>query len=542
MPASILSATIVRAITETNGQVTLSLSDVPSTATEMTIVVSGVEGYEAASVTTQVVAFATVDLEIALTQLEDSPPDTTITGGPSGTITENSATFTYTGSDDITPPASLVYATYMQGHDSGWSSFSSATTRSYSNLPNGSYTFQVKARDQAGSEDSSPATRSFTVNYTAPNNPPDTTITGGPSGTITENSATFTYTGSDDITPPASLVYATYMQGHDSGWSSFSSATTRSYSNLPNGSYTFQVKARDQAGSEDSSPATRSFTVNYTAPNNPPDTTITGGPSGTITENSATFTYTGSDDITPPASLVYATYMQGHDSGWSSFSSATTRSYSNLPNGSYTFQVKARDQAGSEDSSPATRSFTVNYTAPLVFDFDTDNQGWRRAGFYDDGSLDQIAGYFTNVLVGWTNGIIYIGSSNLTLPPSPSGGEYIHWDFNSPDLSNDVLWNEASSFSYEISGESMTDYSGDEIYVQTVLHVRKPDLTESYFTDGQFHPIALGSNAGWTTHNLSISSFLMPVGTVILNINFRIFFRPSSSIGGHIMLDNVIPN
>ena len=309
---------------------------------------------------------ATRSFTVNYTAPDTTPPDTTITGGPSGTITTNSATFTYTGSDLVTPVSSLVYATYLQGYDSGWSGFSSSTSKTYNNLPNGPYTFQVKAKDQADNEDLSPATRSFTVNYTAPDTtPPDTTITGGPSGTITTNSATFTYTGSDLVTPVSSLVYATYLQGYDSGWSGFSSSTSKTYNNLPNGPYTFQVKAKDQADNEDLSPATRSFTVNYTAPDTtPPDTTITGGPSGTITTNSATFTYTGSDLVTPVSSLVYATYLQGYDSGWSGFSSSTSKTYNNLPNGPYTFQVKAKDQAGNEDSTPSTRSFTVNYMTP----------------------------------------------------------------------------------------------------------------------------------------------------------------------------------
>jgi hypothetical protein len=293
-------------------------------------------------------------------------PDTIITGGPSGTIGYNNPTFTFTGTDNVTSTANLMYATYLQGYDSGWSAFSASTSKTYNNLPNGPYTFQVKAKDQAGNVDPTPATRSFT--YNPPDTtPPDTTITGGPSGTITTNSATFTYTGSDLVTPVSSLVYATYLQGYDSGWSSFSSSTSKTYNNLPNGPYTFQVKAKDQAGNEDLSPTTRSFTVDYTAPDTtPPDTTITGGPSGTITTNSATFTFTGSDNFTPTASLVYATYLLGYDSGWSSFGSSTTKSYSNLPNGSYTFQVKAKDQAGNEDPTPATQSFTVSTQGTIV--------------------------------------------------------------------------------------------------------------------------------------------------------------------------------
>jgi hypothetical protein len=190
-------------------------------------------------------------------------------------------------------------------------------------------------------------------------------------------------------------------------------------------------------------------------------------------------------------------------------------------------------------------SHTVNQQPPpvgLIFNFNSDNQGWSRAGFYDDGGITPIEGYFSDLPVGWTNGIIYIGSSNLTLPPSPTSNTWIHWDFNSPDLSNDVLWNGASSFSYDISGQSMTGYTGGEIYFQTVLRVRKPDLTVGYFTDNYNpFPLSFGSQAGWTTHTVNVSAFGMPVGAVIININIRIFFKAQSFIGGYIMLDNVIP-
>ena len=150
--------------TDSAGIVTLTLTGVPAEATNVTVEVSGVSGFGPATATTEVVAFATVNLEIAL---RDGPPDTTITEGPSGTITANSATFIYMGTDDVTPAEGLVYATYLQGYDSGWSSFNAATSRSYSNLPDGTYTFQVIARDQAGNEDPSPATQTFEVNYTA---------------------------------------------------------------------------------------------------------------------------------------------------------------------------------------------------------------------------------------------------------------------------------------------------------------------------------------------------------------------------------------
>ena len=92
----------------------------------------------------------------------------------------------------------------------------------------------------------------------------------------------------------------------------------------------------------------------------PPETTITGGPSGTINYNDITFTWTGSDDITPTAQLMYSYILEGYDTSWSAWTSSTSKTYSDLPNGVYTFRVKARDLVGNEDPTPAERSFTVS--------------------------------------------------------------------------------------------------------------------------------------------------------------------------------------
>ena len=112
-------------------------------------------------------------LNTTTTVLDQEPPNTSITFGPAGTITVSSATFTWTGSDNATPPENLVYAYRLNPIEASFSAFGSARMKSYTNLPNGNYTFYVKAKDLAGNEDQTPDTRNFTVN----NNSPDITIT-----------------------------------------------------------------------------------------------------------------------------------------------------------------------------------------------------------------------------------------------------------------------------------------------------------------------------------------------------------------------------
>ena len=102
----------------------------------------------------------------SLAEIETIPPETTITGGPSGTITQTSVTFTFAGTDNVTTVANLIYATRLDPLEPSFSAFNSPPNRSYSDLAPGHYTFYVKARDEAGNEDPTPASQGFTVSLT----------------------------------------------------------------------------------------------------------------------------------------------------------------------------------------------------------------------------------------------------------------------------------------------------------------------------------------------------------------------------------------
>ncbi|MGB8707331.1 MAG: triple tyrosine motif-containing protein [Dehalococcoidia bacterium] len=101
----------------------------------------------------------------------------------------------------------------------------------------------------------------------------------------------------------------------------------------------------------------------------PPDTTtpqtvITVAPAAAISSNKVTFEWTGSDDRTPTNKLTYSYYLEGHDSGYSSFTADTSKTYTNLPNGTYTFYVKSHDEADNVDLTPASVKFTVATPKP----------------------------------------------------------------------------------------------------------------------------------------------------------------------------------
>ncbi|MBT8363237.1 MAG: hypothetical protein KJP23_00930, partial [Deltaproteobacteria bacterium] len=92
-----------------------------------------------------------------------------------------------------------------------------------------------------------------------------------------------------------------------------------------------------------------------------PDTFMTDGPSGTIKYRNVTFTFTGSDDVTETSRLSYSYKLEGYQNSWTSYASSTSANYTRLASGTYTFFVRAKDEAGNVDSSPASRTFTVDY-------------------------------------------------------------------------------------------------------------------------------------------------------------------------------------
>src|SRR5207249_3858017 len=122
----------------------------------------------------------------------------------------------------------------------------------------------------------------------------------------------------------------------------------------PNKEQMLRVFATRARGDGLTSPATE---ATVTHDDIPPDTFITGGPSGTINATTATFTFTATE--------AGSTFLCQLDGG--GFAACTSpKSYTGLTPDLHTFGVKAHDQAGNEDPTPAERSFTPDTTRPTV--------------------------------------------------------------------------------------------------------------------------------------------------------------------------------
>ena len=93
--------------------------------------------------------------------VDNTPPDTQITDGPSGPINVAEVTFSFTGTDTLTSRENLRFAWRLDG--TAWSEFSAAATATFAALAPGPHLFEVTSRDLAGNEDPTPAQASFTV-------------------------------------------------------------------------------------------------------------------------------------------------------------------------------------------------------------------------------------------------------------------------------------------------------------------------------------------------------------------------------------------
>lgn len=94
------------------------------------------------------------DLQVFIRNIELAVVDSVIYhGGADHEISLNSLPFKYNqlhfeyAANEFENPESVEYATLMEGHEDTWSPWQSKTSRDFSNLPRGSYTFRVKAKN-----------------------------------------------------------------------------------------------------------------------------------------------------------------------------------------------------------------------------------------------------------------------------------------------------------------------------------------------------------------------------------------------------------
>lgn len=104
--------------------------------------------------------------------------------------------------------------------------------------------------------------------------------------------------------------------------------------------------------------------VAYSSDAYAPTASLVSVPPGVSEDSSVSFSWEGEDDRTLAGNLVYQYKLDGVDSGWSGWTSDTSKSY-DLANGAYTFWVQAKDEGENVNQAPANYKFVVD-AAPKV--------------------------------------------------------------------------------------------------------------------------------------------------------------------------------
>ena len=257
----------------------------------------------------------------------DPPPVPTITSSPSSITKSTNATFEFTDADVV---ASLECS--LDG-----SAFTSCSSPAgYTKLADGSHTFQVRAVD---GDPSGTASVTWQVD-TVP--PPAPRITATPA--VISNDSTPAFEFVDD---EAGVTFDCRLTS-----GAFPPCTSpKTYPPLPDGSYTFFVKAVDAADNESDS-ARYAWTID-TRPPLPP--TITEGPPNPSNSILATFGFNAE---------AGASFLCSLDGG--SFSSCSNPASVTVGDGGHTFAAEAVDAARNVSAPSKTYSWVVDTVHPLV--------------------------------------------------------------------------------------------------------------------------------------------------------------------------------
>jgi hypothetical protein len=379
---------------------------------------------------------------------DTTPPDTTITSGPSGTVNTAEATFTFTSTE-----AGSTFACRVDG-----GAFVPCTSpKTYLGFADGSHAFQVQATDAAGNIDPTPAIRTWTIDTSATaifspaadarveqGNPATNfgldPVLGADTSPLTEPYLRFSVSGiSGSIVSAKLRLFATNgttngpeLHTAPNSWDETSitwntrptpdAATIDDKGSIPvntwaeydatpvvtgNGTYTFNLHPTSSDGvdfvSHDGTPESRpQLVLTLGSDTIPPQTTINSGPSGSVTTTSATFTFSSSE-----ANSTFECSLDG-----AAFEACTSpNGYTSLAEGSHTFDVRATDAAGNTDATPATRTWTVDTTSPTVTSTSP-----------ADGALDVSLSAVARATFSEDVDPATISSATFTLAPAGGGG------------------------------------------------------------------------------------------------------------------------
>ena len=226
--------------------------------------------------------FSTYNANPATDTIYGSQPSLTFTSPlPPLNSSSATATFSYGLSNEAPSSGAALYQVLLNGSPYLVAPIS-GTSVTLSNLPDGQNTVGI---DLLAGDGTTLASTSYS--WTVDTAPPTASIDSGPAQETFATSASFTFSGSDEFTPDADLVFLASLD--DAGFVAVTGNST--YSNLSVGSHTLQLEVEDQDGLL-SAVATYDWTVEAPGPSFTTTTLTTSDPTGVVYGQQVTFTAT----------------------------------------------------------------------------------------------------------------------------------------------------------------------------------------------------------------------------------------------------------
>lgn len=289
-----------------------------------------------------------------------SAPTTELTNAPAAGAELNRRDFTleFSGDDNNDPASQLEYSTKLDGEE--WTPFQKGNKHTFANLSNGSHTLSIRTRDSKGNVDPNPPSCNITVKVGL-----ELVLDASPAITSNNESVSFEWTAHDDKGKPVSLNF--YYQLDNGTVTELQTESKLELSQLDEGKHNLIVWGRDASGDE-TPKVESSWTIDRTAP----DTTAS---------------FTGESQAGFPMLRLLATDPELPDGTggrvpdkfeyringgqWVSF----TQQGPSWPapkmlafySWGYVVDVRAIDDAGNVDATPATVDLRLMARNPILF-------------------------------------------------------------------------------------------------------------------------------------------------------------------------------
>ncbi|NOJ96080.1 hypothetical protein HMI51_24485 [Corallococcus coralloides] len=271
--------------------------------------------------------------------VDTRPPNTSLTSHPPALGNQPSATFTFQGSTaDVVGFTCTLDTT----------SVACASPHVITDLGDGTHTFAVAAKDAAGNVDPTPASFTWTVDLT----PPDAPVVLHPGSGQRLGDAALRITGTAEAGGTVLLVLdngapvGPLVVSGPGAWSHELQVS------LAEGPHALTATAVDAAGNA-SAPASLTFFIDTEAP----ETSLVTAPVSPANSPSATFTFSSTGGGLGYACAVDEGPFEACDSPFT---------LDALSQGEHRFAVRAVDEAGNADASPAEHRWTVDLSAPMA--------------------------------------------------------------------------------------------------------------------------------------------------------------------------------